>query len=89
MEADVQLFCFFSRKLLHDILRNVHSHFSCTYQIQNKTEGCSILFTTSPASACPAFSFLGPGFEPGSNESSVKQEGLILLSNVKSVRSAS
>lgn len=24
---------FFSRKLLHDILRNVHSHFSCTYQI--------------------------------------------------------
>lgn len=26
---------------------------SCTYKIENKAEGCSILFATSPACACP------------------------------------
>lgn len=34
-------------------IKCVCSHTSCTYQIENKAEGCSILFATSPASACP------------------------------------
>lgn len=39
-------------------VRCVCSHSSCTYQIENKAEGCSILFATSPASACPPSSLL-------------------------------
>lgn len=55
MEDDVQLFLCFWRNFLHDILRNVCSHFSCTYQVENKMEGCSILFTT--CLHAPPFSF--------------------------------
>lgn len=67
---------------------NVYSHSSCTYQIENKAEGCSILFTTSPASACPPspttpLRLLLSGFEW---VFSARQQGLIRLSNVRCVR---
>lgn len=68
--------------------KNVYSHSSCTYQIENKAEGCSILFTTSPASACPPsptrpLRLSLSGFEW---VFSARQQGLIRLSNVRCVR---
>lgn len=71
-EADVQLFLFFFQKLLHDILRNVHSHFFSPVHIKFRIKRKAVPSCLQPRPPLPRL-YSTSGFEPGTNESSIKR----------------